>query len=122
MQVTSHPEIMHSDERLWVDRYKPKKFLDLLGDEVRVHTGPIMPNNPLNQRVNRETLGWVKEWDQCVFGNSMSRRRKRQREGEVSITFHPAMTSQIRTQEDYQDEYHRPREKVDTLLADIFCD
>ncbi|KAF9361013.1 hypothetical protein BGX26_006565 [Mortierella sp. AD094] len=39
-------------ERLWVDKYRPKKYTDLMGDE----------------RVNREVLSWIKEWDQCVFG------------------------------------------------------
>ncbi|KAF9191281.1 hypothetical protein BGZ50_009496 [Haplosporangium sp. Z 11] len=41
-----------SNERLWVDKYRPKKYTDLMGDE----------------RVNREVLSWIKEWDQCVFG------------------------------------------------------
>ncbi|KAI9015677.1 P-loop containing nucleoside triphosphate hydrolase protein [Phycomyces nitens] len=36
---------------LWVEKYRPKGFLDLLGD----------------QRVNREVLSWVKQWDFCVF-------------------------------------------------------
>ena len=36
---------------LWVDRYRPQRFTDLLGDE----------------RVHRETMGWLKEWDYCVF-------------------------------------------------------
>ncbi|KAI8801849.1 P-loop containing nucleoside triphosphate hydrolase protein [Cladochytrium replicatum] len=39
-------------DRLWVDKYAPKMYVDLVGDE----------------RVNREVLGWVKEWDFCVFG------------------------------------------------------
>ncbi|KAG2224906.1 hypothetical protein INT45_010855 [Circinella minor] len=39
-------------EQLWVEKYKPKAFLDLLGD----------------QRVNRDVLKWVKQWDYCVFG------------------------------------------------------
>ncbi|KAI8369318.1 P-loop containing nucleoside triphosphate hydrolase protein [Radiomyces spectabilis] len=39
-------------ERLWVEKYKPRSFLDLLSD----------------QRVNREVLRWVKQWDYCVFG------------------------------------------------------
>ncbi|KAL1923537.1 uncharacterized protein VTP21DRAFT_8517 [Calcarisporiella thermophila] len=37
---------------LWVDKYRPRVFLDLLGDT----------------RINREVLSWVKEWDFCVFG------------------------------------------------------
>lgn len=40
------------ENELWVDRYRPSKFTDLLGDE----------------RVHRETMSWLKEWDYCVFG------------------------------------------------------
>ncbi|KAI0306397.1 P-loop containing nucleoside triphosphate hydrolase protein [Multifurca ochricompacta] len=36
-----------AEETLWVDRYRPKRFTDLLGDE----------------RVHREVLSWVKQWD-----------------------------------------------------------
>ncbi|KAF9970340.1 hypothetical protein BGZ73_006953 [Actinomortierella ambigua] len=39
-------------EDLWVDKYRPKHYTDLMGDEY----------------VNREVLSWIKEWDQCVFG------------------------------------------------------
>ncbi|KAJ3153578.1 hypothetical protein HDU89_000620 [Geranomyces variabilis] len=38
-------------ERLWVDKYAPRMYIDLVGDE----------------RINREVLTWVKEWDFCVF-------------------------------------------------------
>ncbi|KAF9409813.1 hypothetical protein BGZ94_001854 [Podila epigama] len=44
-------------ERLWVDTYRPKKYTDLMGDE----------------RVNREVLSWIKEWDQCVFGRKFKK-------------------------------------------------
>ncbi|GAA5979308.1 hypothetical protein JCM10908_002874 [Rhodotorula pacifica] len=60
---------------LWTDRYRPKRFIDLLGDE----------------RVHRTALLWLKEWDMCVFkGTSKAnaaaemkrdRRNKRAREG-----------------------------------------
>ncbi|KAI0273411.1 P-loop containing nucleoside triphosphate hydrolase protein [Gloeopeniophorella convolvens] len=52
------------EETLWVDRYRPKRFTDLLGDE----------------RVHREVLAWVKQWDACVFGKSKG--KKRARDGE----------------------------------------
>jgi DNA polymerase III delta prime subunit len=39
------------DQSLWVDKYKPKKYVDLVGDE----------------QVNRSVLNWIKEWDYCVF-------------------------------------------------------
>ncbi|CAE6437376.1 unnamed protein product [Rhizoctonia solani] len=65
---------------MWVDRYRPKCFTDLLGDE----------------RVHRETMAWLKEWDQCVFGRR-KRRTLKQDENEGP---------------QYQDEHGRPREKI----------
>ncbi|GAA5826328.1 hypothetical protein JCM11251_007255 [Rhodosporidiobolus azoricus] len=60
---------------LWTDRYRPKRFVDLLGDE----------------RLHRTALLWLKEWDMCVFkgtpkANAMAemkreRSKKRAREG-----------------------------------------
>ncbi|KAG9288031.1 hypothetical protein G9A89_017626 [Geosiphon pyriformis] len=38
--------------KLWVDKYRPKYYIDLLGDE----------------KGNRAVLKWVKQWDTCVFG------------------------------------------------------
>ncbi|EJD53229.1 P-loop containing nucleoside triphosphate hydrolase protein [Auricularia subglabra TFB-10046 SS5] len=67
------------EDQLWVDRYRPKRFTDLLGDE----------------RVHRETMAWVKQWDFCVFGTN--RRRKRQ---------HDEM------EEENNDELQRPRERI----------
>ncbi|MBW0488588.1 hypothetical protein O181_028303 [Austropuccinia psidii MF-1] len=43
---------------LWTDRYRPKKFIDLVGDE----------------RVFRSAMGWLKSWDQCVFKRSAKSR------------------------------------------------
>ena len=37
---------------LWVDKYAPKSFLDLLSDE----------------QINRDVVKWLKTWDTCVFG------------------------------------------------------
>jgi chromosome transmission fidelity protein 18 len=69
------------DNTLWVDRYRPRRFVDLMG----------------NERVARETMGWVKQWDWCVFGKRRGKKRPRE------------------TNENWdgdEDEYHRPREKV----------
>ena len=38
-------------KELWVDKYKSKKFFDLLTDEV----------------TNRNVLTWLKTWDEIVF-------------------------------------------------------
>ncbi|KAI5060585.1 hypothetical protein GOP47_0025005 [Adiantum capillus-veneris] len=39
-------------EPLWVEKYSPKSFTELLSDE----------------QTNREVLRWLKQWDKCVFG------------------------------------------------------
>ncbi|KAM7354089.1 chromosome transmission fidelity protein 18 homolog [Cochliomyia hominivorax] len=40
------------DARLWVEKYKPRKYIDLLSDEM----------------TNRSLLYWLKMWDKVVFG------------------------------------------------------
>ncbi|CAI9117844.1 OLC1v1019329C1 [Oldenlandia corymbosa var. corymbosa] len=44
-----------AQEQLWVDKYAPSTFMELLSDE---HT-------------NREVLLWLKQWDSCVFGSEI---------------------------------------------------
>ncbi|KAJ2696947.1 Chromosome transmission fidelity protein 18, partial [Coemansia spiralis] len=41
-----------TSSRLWVDKYRPRAFLDLISDA----------------RTNRAVMQWLKEWDHCVFG------------------------------------------------------
>lgn len=72
------------DASLWVDRYRPRRFTDLLGDD----------------RVHREVMAWVKEWDYCVFGRRQGRGQKRRREEDTENL----------------DEWRRPREKASTRL------
>jgi len=67
-------------DKLWVDRYRPQQYTDLLGDD----------------RVHREVMAWVKEWDYCVFGKSKGK-QKMTEDGQ------------------YFDEYRRPQEKVNRL-------
>lgn len=65
-----------SDSMLWVDRYRPKRFTDLLGDD----------------RIHREVMSWLKEWDYCVFGKRKGKKRARD--------------------DDNPDEFRRPKERV----------
>ncbi|KAK4798444.1 hypothetical protein SAY86_030770 [Trapa natans] len=44
-------------EKLWVDKYAPKLFTELLSDE----------------QTNREVLLWLKQWDSSVFGSEIRR-------------------------------------------------
>ena len=54
MVDTSHQEV---DTQLWVDKYAPKVFTDLLSDEA----------------TNRQVLQWLKAWDACVFAPKQGR-------------------------------------------------
>ncbi|KAI9293253.1 P-loop containing nucleoside triphosphate hydrolase protein [Neoconidiobolus thromboides FSU 785] len=45
---------MTQNKELWVDKYRPTKFMHLVG----------------NEQVNLEALDWLKSWDFCVFGKS----------------------------------------------------
>lgn len=65
-----------------VDVYRPQRFIDLVGDD----------------RVHREVLAWVKEWDFCVFGNKKGKKRQRDEEN--------------------LDPYRRPQEKVSLSFLD----
>ncbi|CAL1705258.1 unnamed protein product [Somion occarium] len=65
-----------TEDTLWVDRYRPERFIELVGDD----------------RVHREVMAWVKEWDWCVFGNKKGKKRMRDDEN--------------------LDEWKRPREKL----------
>lgn len=46
--------LLAQGERLWVDKYAPRSFLELLGDE----------------EINREVVKWLKCWDRAVFGGA----------------------------------------------------
>ncbi|ORY53762.1 P-loop containing nucleoside triphosphate hydrolase protein [Rhizoclosmatium globosum] len=63
------------DGKLWVDKYAPRMYVDLLGEE----------------RINREVLTWVKQWDHCVFKKPI----KKVQPGGNPI-----------------DPYHRPEKKI----------
>ncbi|CAH7672155.1 P-loop containing nucleoside triphosphate hydrolase protein [Phakopsora pachyrhizi] len=77
---------------LWTDRYRPKKFIDLIGDE----------------RVFRNAMGWLKGWDKCVFNRQDLNKRKR-----FQSTFNNSSKfSNQSTSEAEIDDYGRPNEKV----------
>ncbi|KAB2064953.1 hypothetical protein ES319_A09G056300v1 [Gossypium barbadense] len=49
------PETTMVHEQLWVEKYAPSSFTELLSDE----------------QTNREVLLWLKQWDSCVFGSEI---------------------------------------------------
>lgn len=50
--------------QLWVDKYRPQKYTHLMGDE----------------RLNREVLRWVKQWDYCVFKTKNAQESQRDKQ------------------------------------------
>ncbi|XP_017047709.1 chromosome transmission fidelity protein 18 homolog [Drosophila ficusphila] len=48
--------------RLWVDKYKPRKYIDLLSDEM----------------TNRSLLYWLKMWDKVVFGKAFHSKQEQE--------------------------------------------
>ncbi|GAB4851908.1 hypothetical protein Ancab_031307 [Ancistrocladus abbreviatus] len=49
------PEASIANKELWVNKYSPKSFTELLSDE----------------QTNREVLLWLKQWDSTVFGSDI---------------------------------------------------
>lgn len=47
----AHSAATREKAMLWLDKYRPQRFIDLLSDE----------------RTNREVLTWIKKWDRYVF-------------------------------------------------------
>jgi flagellar biosynthesis GTPase FlhF len=45
------PTSVNQEKKLWVDKWKPVEYVDLVGEE----------------QLNRNVLHWVKQWDYCVF-------------------------------------------------------
>ncbi|KAF8350491.1 P-loop containing nucleoside triphosphate hydrolase protein [Amanita rubescens] len=68
-------------DTLWVDRYRPTRFIELIG----------------NDRIARETLTWIKQWDWCVFGKRPKAKRKATEEDDPLESL---------------DEFRRPQQKI----------
>ena len=56
-QYLHQQQQQHKGQELWVDKYRPQGFMELLS----------------NEQVNRDVLDWVKAWDATVFGLPVSR-------------------------------------------------
>ncbi|KAK0552558.1 Chromosome transmission fidelity protein 18 [Tilletia horrida] len=54
------------ESALWVDKHRPQHFTELIGDD----------------RLHREAMAWLKQWDQCVFKRKP---KKRAREDPVAL-------------------------------------
>ena len=95
-----------TDTRTWPDRYKPKLFTELLGDE----------------RTHRQAMSWLKEWDSCVFRSTQSaaaRKKasmKRARDAASAAASASAggsgFGSGLPAASEGTDVHHRPQDKI----------
>ncbi|TPX31978.1 hypothetical protein SmJEL517_g04811 [Synchytrium microbalum] len=90
--VVKKPPLKPDAGTLWVDKYAPKKYIDLVGDE----------------RANREVLMWVKDWEFCVFGKPV-RNRDAAKDGNK---FGGRSAAQFQKFEEPPDRLKRPRKKI----------
>lgn len=54
-------------DKLWVEKWSPKKFVDLVG----------------NEKTNRRVLAWIRQWSPCVFNEQLPERGMGSPEQEV---------------------------------------
>ncbi|RKP04266.1 hypothetical protein CXG81DRAFT_8418, partial [Caulochytrium protostelioides] len=53
------PRRREVDTALWVDKFTPRKFIDLVGDPL----------------AHKQVLVWMHQWDFCVFGRARQQQR-----------------------------------------------
>ncbi|KAI8644150.1 hypothetical protein BD408DRAFT_413795 [Parasitella parasitica] len=85
--------------QLWVDKYRPSSYMDLMGD----------------QRVNRDVLRWVKQWDHCVFKKSArieSQRDKQLRHYKSTFGITPKFAAYKKDVKETSDPLLRPEKKI----------
>eukprot|EP00898_Chlorokybus_atmophyticus_P003584 jgi/Chlat1/4226/Chrsp27S04307 len=82
-------------EQLWVDKYAPRMFTDLLSDE----------------RTNREVLRWVKAWDACVFNKPLPASKKLPALHQVSGNHKPLKPWEVSEEIEFGPD-GRPQDKV----------
>ena len=92
-----------SSKSLWVDKFRPKSYLQLLSDEA----------------TNRTLLKWLKLWDKVVFGKESSAATVKNH-GMPSKTKDDDKTSKISSVyelDEELDETHRPQQKTALLYG-----
>ncbi|SNX83885.1 related to CTF18 - Chromosome Transmission Fidelity factor [Melanopsichium pennsylvanicum] len=82
--------------KMWVDKHRPAKFSELLGDE----------------RVHRDVLGWLKEWDECVFKRKDHRKERHREYIKAKFGLPDNHASDQGRQHMWKDPYGRPRERI----------
>lgn len=90
----------HGGGDTWTDRYKPKTFTELLGDE----------------RTHRQAMSWLKEWDSCVFkttNHAAVARKKHLKRARDALTAANGYTSNASAADmENDDALGRPKDKI----------
>lgn len=69
----------HNKTDLWVEKWRPKNFLDLVG----------------NEKTNRRILGWLRQWSPCVFNVALPKpSQKKEVETSEETPFDPLQRPQ----------------------------
>lgn len=90
----------NSRKCLWVEKFKPKSYLELLSDDG----------------TNRILLKWLKLWDQVVFGKVKKAKVRKPKEEDKNDKFGKwKKFSNVPEVQEELDEYHRPTQKVALL-------
>lgn len=58
--ISMMSSVIDNTAELWVQKYKPSRYLDLLSDES----------------TNRMLLHWLKLWDKVVFNKEVQKKKK----------------------------------------------
>ncbi|KAJ1026741.1 hypothetical protein NDA16_002038 [Ustilago loliicola] len=82
--------------QMWVDKHRPGKFTELLGDE----------------RVHREVLGWLKEWDECVFKRKNHRKERHRQYIQAKYGYSDNSNGDKGGENMWKDPFGRPRERI----------
>lgn len=80
-------QVQHVDQ-MWVDKYRPRQFTELIGDE----------------RTTRDVMRWIKHWDYCVFGKTSKAKTSKQKQSQTSTNSSSLEVS--------SDPHERPERKI----------
>ncbi|XP_064457056.1 chromosome transmission fidelity protein 18 homolog [Ornithodoros turicata] len=87
-----------SEAALWVEKYRPKRFMELLSDDG----------------VNRTLLHWLKLWDTVVFGRQPKIKRLKDNQQQQQSNFVRKLLPEVNEE---LDEHKRPQQKVVLLCG-----
>ncbi|KAJ1026364.1 hypothetical protein NDA13_003745 [Ustilago tritici] len=93
---TTSAEGVNGTSQMWVDKHRPARFTELLGDE----------------RVHREVLGWLKEWDECVFKRKNHRKERHRQYIQAKYSYSDHANGSNGSDHIWKDPYGRPKERI----------